>query len=105
MTYEVALEALAKDAQMWEETGSTLLTATTSAWDQNLGTSELSWAADVVGLTTTYSSLQAKVAGLLSEGSTETRNIASTLLAIKRAYEENEQRAEAAYDGAWEPKP
>lgn len=105
MTYEVALRALATDATMWDETSSVLLTASTSAWDQNLGTSELSWAADVVGLTTTYCLLQSKVAALLSEGSTETANIASTLLAIKKSYEDNEQRAESAYRGAWEPKP
>jgi len=105
MTYEVALEALASDATMWDDTSTTLLTASTSAWDQSLGVSELSWAADVVGLNTTYAFLQGKVAGLLSEGSTETGNIASTLRAIKKNYEDDEQRAEAAYQRAWEPKP
>jgi len=64
---------------------------------------ELSWAAEAVGLTTTYSSIQTKVAGLLTEGSTETGNISSTLMTIKHNYEQNEDNAEQQYQGAWEP--
>ena len=103
MTYEVQLAALKSDADMWDETSSTLLNACTDAWALNLGEYELSWAAEVVGLTTTYNSIQSKVAGLLSEGSTETSNIASTLMTIKHNYEVNEDNAEAHYQGAWEP--
>jgi hypothetical protein len=103
MTYEVQLEALKTDADMWDETSSTLLNASTNAWGLNLGEYELSWAAEVVGLTDTYSAIQAKVAGLLSEGSTETSNISGTLRAIKRNYEQNEDNAEQHYKGAWEP--
>ena len=103
MTYEVQLEALKTDADMWDQTSSTLLNAATNAWGLNLGEYELSWAAEVVGLTDTYSAIQAKVAGLLSEGSTETSNISTTLRAIKRNYEQNEDNAEQHYKGAWEP--
>lgn len=103
MTYEVQLEALKTDADMWEQTSSTLLDASTNAWGLNLGEYELSWAAEVVGLTDTYAAIQSKVAELLSEGSTETSNISSTLRTIKRNYEQNEDNAEQHYKGAWEP--
>lgn len=103
MTYEVQLAALKTDADMWDQTSSDLLTACTSAWGLNLGEYELSWAAEVVGLTTTYSSIQSKVAGLLSEGSTETGNISSTLMTIRHNYEQNEDNAEQEYKGAWVP--
>jgi hypothetical protein len=103
MTYEVQLAALKADADTWDQTSSRLLTASTDAWGLSLGEYELSWAAEAVGLTTTYSSIQSKVASLLSEGSTETGNISSTLLTIKRNYEQNEDNAEQHYRGAWEP--
>jgi len=103
MTYEVQLAALKSDADTWDETSSTLLTACNSAWSLSLGEYELSWAAEAVGLTTTYSSIQTKVAGLLTEGSTETGNISSTLMTIKHNYEQNEDNAEQQYQGAWEP--
>ncbi len=103
MTYEVQLAALKTDADTWDQTSSTLLSASTSAWGLSLGEYELSWAAEAVGLTTTYTSIQGKVAGLLSEGSTETGNISSTLLTIKHNYELNEDSAEEQYRGAWEP--
>ena len=54
-------------------------------------------------MTTTYSSIQTKVASLLTEGSTETGNISSTLMTIKHNYEQNEDNAEQQYQGAWEP--
>ena len=103
MTYEVQLRALGSDAAMWDGTSSALLDASTAAWAQTLGEHELSWAAAVVGLTDTYSSIQAKVAILASDGSTQTSNIAGTLRTIKHAYEVNEDTAEATYRGAWEP--
>ena len=65
MTYEVQLAALKTDADTWDQTSSTLLTASNSAWGLNLGEYELSWAAEAVGLTTTYSSIQTKVASML----------------------------------------
>jgi hypothetical protein len=99
----VQLEALKTDADMWDQTSTTLLNACTNAWGLDLGEYELSWAAEVVGLTDTYTAIQSKVAGLLSEGSTETSNISSTLLTIKRNYEQNEDNAEQHYKGAWEP--
>jgi len=60
MTYEVQLAALKSDADTWDETSSTLLTACNSAWGLSLGEYELSWAAETVGLTTTYSSIQTR---------------------------------------------
>ena len=103
MTYEVQLAALKTDADMWDQTSDALLTAENNAWSQNLGEYELSWAAEAVGLTTTYSSIQNKVGMLLAGGSTETGNISNTLLTIKHNYEVNENSAEQQYRGAWEP--
>ena len=103
MTYEVQLAALKSDADTWDETSSTLITAENTAWGLNLGEYELSWAAETVGLTTTYSAIQNKVAMLLAGGSTETGNISTTLMTIKHHYERNEDNAEQQYHGAWEP--
>ncbi len=103
MTYEVQLRALKSDSDMWNTTSDTLLTAENAAWGLTLGESELSWAAAVVGLTDTYNSVQNKVGMLLADGSTQTGNISSTLLAVRHNYEVNEHAAEQSYKGAWEP--
>jgi hypothetical protein len=103
MTYEVQLRALKTDADMWDSTSDTLLTAENAAWGLLLGEPELSWAAAVVGLTDSYNAVQEKVGWLLADGTTQTGNISSTLLQVKRNYEVNEQNAEQHYKGAWEP--
>lgn len=103
MTYEVQLAALKKDADLWSSTSDTLLTAENSAWGLTLGENEMSWAAEVVGLTTSYDSVQNKVAMLLAGGCTQTGAISDTLLAVKANYEKNEASAERQYKGAWEP--
>lgn len=103
MTYEVQLEALKKDANMWQQTSDDLWKAENSAWGLNLTVHELSWAAETVGLTETYNTLQNKVAMLLAGGSTETGKISTTLLTVRHNYEVNEDAAEKSYQGTWEP--
>ena len=103
MTYEVQLKALKTDADMWDHTSDTLLTAENSAWSLTLGEYELSWAAEAVGLTTTYNDVQNKVGMLLADGCTQTGKISQTLLTVKHNYERNEDNAEQHYKGAWEP--
>ena len=104
MTYEVALEALGKDATTWDETSTVLTTEGASARALSLTTADLSFAADWTGLTATYSSLQSKIAGLLEGGGTETAAIASTLRAVRKNYQENEAKATESYKGTWEYK-
>ncbi len=102
MTYQVALEALSSDAALWEGTSSALISASTQADGQRLTVDQLSWAAEVTGLTLTYDSLQTKVQTLLAEGGAETANIATTLRAVRKNYEENEQKAQDRYKGTWD---
>ena len=104
MTYEVALEALGKDATTWDQTATVLTTEGTTARGLSLSTADLSFAADWTGLTTTYSSLQSKLAGLLEGGATETAAIATTLRTVRKNYQENEAKATESYKGTWEYK-
>lgn len=103
MTYEVQLEALRKDAGMWDDTSNELWKAENNAWSLSLTTQELSWAAEVTGLTDTYNTVQNKVGMLLAGGSTETGKISTTLLTVRHNYEVNEEAAEKSYRGTWEP--
>lgn len=104
MTYKVALEALSSDATLWEATSTALISASTQSDWQDLNVDQLSWAAEVTGLTLTYNALQTKVQTLLSQGGTETANIAKTLRTVKKNYEENEQKARESYKGTWDYK-
>ncbi|MFC7488015.1 hypothetical protein ACOCJ7_18375 [Knoellia sp. CPCC 206453] len=104
MSFEVALQALGDDAAVWDDVSSTLSTATTSASSLTLSTSQLSWAADVVGLTTTYESMRAKIERLLREGTTETDTIAANLRTVKTTYEGHDEAAKQRLAAAWSPK-
>ncbi len=102
MTYKVALEALASDGDMWETTSSTLGDASSSAAYLTLTDDDFSWVGSSTGLTSTYLQLQNRLVALLSDGSAKTKHIGDTLRNIKKAYEDNEDAAEARYRGQWD---
>ena len=104
MSFEVAIQALQDDAVVWDGVSATLSTATTSATSQTLTTSQLSWAADVVGLTETYESMRAKIEKLLREGTTETNTIAANLRTVMTTYEGHDEAAKQRLASAWTPK-
>lgn len=103
MSFEVALEALGDDAGVWDGVSGTLSTATTSASSLTLTTSQLSWAAEVVGLTTTYESMREKIERLLREGTTATETIAANLRTVKTTYEGHDEAAKQRLASAWSP--
>ncbi|WP_182112487.1 MULTISPECIES: hypothetical protein [unclassified Actinotalea] len=104
MSLDVALEALSKDAGMWGGVSDVLSTASSTTVGMTLVTSELSWAAEVVGLVPVYEAARARLQTLLSEGATETETISTTLKQVKAAYESNDAAQRAAFAGLWQPK-
>ncbi len=104
MTYKVALDALAKDATIWDDTSSTLSSASTSAAGLTLTDDDFSWVGSSTGVSSTYYQLQYRLVALLSDGDRQTTHVADTLRNIKKAYEENEDAAEARYQGQWESR-
>lgn len=105
MTLQSDLNALAADATTWDNISAALTSASGGVGSLNLGTPELSWAAEVTGLTTTYSDFQEKLTGLLDGGTTETSNVAGALRQIKAAYEDTDTSARDQFDGLWEFTP
>ncbi len=104
MTYTVALEALAGDATIWDETSTTLADASTEASGLTLTDDDLSFAGTESGVTSTYTQLQNRLVTLLADGGTQTGHVGDTLRYIKREYENNEAQAESRYRGQWAVK-
>ncbi len=103
MTLEADLKALATDAGMWDGISATLGTAKGAVPALALGTPELSWAAEVTGLTTTYSDFLVLVETRIGQGETETATLGEGLLRVKAAYEDTDTSARGEFDGLWEP--
>lgn len=103
MSFQVALQALGADAGVWDDVSTALDGATTSASGLTLTTAQLSWAAEVIGLTTTYEAMRAKTERLLGEGATETSTIAEGLRTVKTTYEGSDEGAKARLESAWAP--
>lgn len=104
MTYKVALEALGSDAKIWNATSTALNSAGVSGSVQVLTDDDFSFIGSTTGLTTTYQDLKDKVVLLLQDGETQTTHIATTLLEVKKNYEDNERNAESRYKGQWNVK-
>ncbi|GAW51684.1 MULTISPECIES: hypothetical protein [unclassified Nocardioides] len=102
MTLQADLKALETDAGTWDTISSTLSAAASSADGISLGTPELSWAAEVTGLTTTYAEFQTQVADRLREGEKNTSTLADGLRAVKSAYESTDAHARDEMDGLWD---
>lgn len=102
MTLQTDLQALETDAQTWDDVSSTLSTAAPKATDLSLTVGELSWAADVTGLATTYQTYVDFVAARLGEGADETATIAAGLRQVKAAFEGAEGSNINQFDGLWD---
>lgn len=103
MSFQVALEALGTDASRWDDVSAALDGASTSATGLTLTTAQLSWAAEVVGLTTTYEAMRAKTERLLREGATETSTVAEGLRTVSTTYEGSDETARQRLESAWAP--
>ena len=103
MSYEVQLEALGHDAKIWDETSDVLSTASSSAAGITVTTISSSVVADATGFNSAYSELQTFVSGLLSEGSTATGTMASTLRDVRKQYEADDAAAMTRIGAEWAP--
>lgn len=103
MSFEVQREALEHDAKIWEATAGVLSTSSTSAAGLDMSTNALSIVSDFTGFTSTYSTIQDFVVGLLSDGSTATSTMAATLRDVKKQYEADETAAAARIGAEWSP--
>jgi hypothetical protein len=104
MTLQADLNALAADAGAWDVISSTLGAAASSADGLTLGTAELSWAAEVTGLTSTYAEFQSTVSGRLREGEKNTTELADGLRQVKASYESTDAATRDDFVGLWDPK-
>lgn len=104
-TLEAALDALNHDATTWRDVSATLTTAGTSANGLVLSDHDLSWAGVETGLNETYRSLQEKVAGLCTGGTTETAAIATELDNVHAAYVGVDAAARDRLHGTWDVAP
>ena len=102
MTLQADLTALATDATAWDTISTTLSDAADAADALTLGTAELSWAAEVTGLTATYAEFQALVASRLRQGSTNTDQMADGLRLVKSSYESTDASVRDDYVGLWD---
>lgn len=102
MTLQADLQALETDANTWDDVSSTLSSAAGTATGLHLGTPQLSWAAEVTGLTSTYSTVREFMASRLTEGSTATAEMASGLRTVKAAFEGTDGSTANRFDGLWD---
>ncbi len=103
MSYEVQLEALGHDAKIWDRTSDVLSTASSSASGITVTTITSSVVADATGFNSAYSELQTFVSGLLSEGSSATGTMASTLRDVRKQYEADDAAAMTRIGAEWAP--
>lgn len=103
MSFEVQLQALGHDARIWDRTSEVLDTASSSADGIVVTTISASVVGDATGFTSSYADLQSFVADLLTQGSTATRTMASTLRDVRRQYEADDDAAMTRIGAEWAP--
>ena len=91
----VACEALRSDASKWATASDEMTAAATSAQNLVLGTAQFGYAAETHGLVTSYTTLQQRIAHLLTGAGTEFEKISQTLKASADTYERED--AEGAH--------
>lgn len=102
MTLQVALEALHRDAAMWDRVSHTTDQAHAVAADLILGIAELSWASRAAGLESAYTEIQTKISSLLGDATRVYSGLSTTLDQVAAAYEADDDQAAATFRGLWE---
>lgn len=102
MTLQADLQALLTDSATWSDTSLTLSTAATSAAGLWLGTSQLSWAAEVTGLTQTYADFVDQVAERLRQGRDNTAEMAGGLKMVHAEFVGTDGSVRNDLDGQWD---
>ena len=96
------LNALEQDAQTWDGVAEDLGSAASAASQITLDTGALSWAAEVVGLTSTYADYLTFVSDRLDQGQQRTGQIAEGLRTVKRSYESTDASVRDDFVGLWD---
>jgi hypothetical protein len=104
MTLQAAIDALRSDAALWDQIGGATSSAGTAAGLLGLTETTMSFAADRTGLLGTYNALTTRLAGLLDDGGDVQHQLSITLDQVAAAYEANDERAAARFQGVWEVK-
>lgn len=99
--YEAALDALRDDAEKWEQCGSDLGAAKTTAEGLDLEALHFSYIADKLGVTALYQQFQAKMVGLLGEGQTMSGNVATALRNSAQTYQQEEEAGVHRMNDVW----
>lgn len=84
---EVACDALRSDAKKWATASNEMLAAATAAQNLVLGPDQFGYAAENRGLVAAYTTLQQRIAHLLTGADGEFDKISSTLRASANTYE------------------
>jgi hypothetical protein len=90
---KVSIEALRKDAAMWDESADELREAARVANRLGLGAVHFSYLGDKVGLVDVYGRIQGRIIYLLNEGTREYEKIAASLRTAADGYERDEANA------------
>jgi hypothetical protein len=103
MTLQAALDALTSDAKSWDEVSGVLTSSSTTAGGLTVSTYSWPQVISEIPLAATYEKLRAKVETLLSDGGTETGDLAETLRKVRTAYEDTDHTARDRLHGTWDP--
>jgi hypothetical protein len=99
--YQVALQALRNDADKWEQCGTDLGAAKSTADGLDLEALHFSYVADKLGVTALYQQFQAKMVGLMTEGQTMSANVATALRNSAQTYQNEEESGVHRMNDVW----
>ena len=99
--YQVALQALRDDADVWDHCAADLGTAKSTADGLDLEALHFSYVADKLGVTAMYQQIQTKLVGLLGEGQTMSANVATALRNSAQTYQAEEESGVHRMNNVW----
>ncbi|GAA0488541.1 hypothetical protein Ade02nite_72440 [Paractinoplanes deccanensis] len=102
MSVTAAIEALRRDAELWDRVARVTGQAGQEAAALTLDNTQLSWASVPTGLMRTYAEIQGKVAGLLGEATTVYADLGVALDTVAAAYEASDEKAARQFEGVWD---
>ncbi|GAB2762740.1 hypothetical protein GCM10027020_13730 [Nocardioides salsibiostraticola] len=105
MTLETDLQSLTSDAAVWDDSSDTLANAVGTINELVLTTSQLSWAAEVTGLTAEYAAFVSRAAELVNQGRLETASMAVGLRQVRDGYEDSDTDSREELAGLWDFTP
>jgi hypothetical protein len=99
--YQVALQSLRDDADVWDHAAADIGAAKGTADGLDLEALHFSYIADKLGVTALYQQFQAKMVGLLGEGQTMSTNVATALRNSAQTYQQEEESGVHRMNNVW----